>query len=214
MFTKLVTKERGGYCFEQNTLFAAVLESLGYEVRRLGARVGNGDPSKLMRTHLVLGVRVNGHELVADVGFGAGALLYPVPLHARDPVVQHGREFRLQESNGIFTLQQRGVEQWHDQYHFTLESFYETDVVVANHYTSTHPDSGFVRVATVQRNGMEEQRIVRGRTLTLIQDRTETKTIIESESEYAALLGTHFNVRLPDDFPTVRWLEVSPPLPA
>src|SRR6185369_15650915 len=36
---KLVAGGRGGYCFEQNTLFAAVLRELGFVVRTLEARV-------------------------------------------------------------------------------------------------------------------------------------------------------------------------------
>lgn len=37
-FEKLVQKPRGGYCFEQNTLFAAVLRSLSFSVYTAAAR--------------------------------------------------------------------------------------------------------------------------------------------------------------------------------
>src|SRR5690606_12900988 len=36
---KLVHSQRGGYCFEHNLLFSAVLKSVGFEVRGLAARV-------------------------------------------------------------------------------------------------------------------------------------------------------------------------------
>ena len=36
---KLVQSRRGGYCFEQNALFKAVLETIGFQVAELGARV-------------------------------------------------------------------------------------------------------------------------------------------------------------------------------
>jgi len=39
---KLVGANRGGYCFEQNALFAAVLEEVGFAVTRLAARVRCG----------------------------------------------------------------------------------------------------------------------------------------------------------------------------
>src|SRR5437868_6278305 len=35
---QLVRAKRGGYCFQQNGLFAAVLEQLGFKVTRLSAR--------------------------------------------------------------------------------------------------------------------------------------------------------------------------------
>lgn len=40
--TKLVRSRRGGYCYEQNTLFAAVLRALGFSVTGLAARVVQG----------------------------------------------------------------------------------------------------------------------------------------------------------------------------
>src|SRR5690349_10012717 len=76
---KMIDRHRGGYCFEQNTLFAGVLEDLGYRVTRLGARVGFGDVRTLMRTHMVLLVHAEGEDYIADVGFGAGELLGPMP---------------------------------------------------------------------------------------------------------------------------------------
>src|SRR5436309_1543154 len=39
---KIVQGKRGGYCYEQNTLFAAVLEHIGFRVTRLAARVRRG----------------------------------------------------------------------------------------------------------------------------------------------------------------------------
>src|SRR5690242_2886518 len=41
--TKLVLGCRGGYCFEHNLLFAAVLERIGFSLIRLAARVHHGD---------------------------------------------------------------------------------------------------------------------------------------------------------------------------
>jgi hypothetical protein len=67
---KLVAGRRGGYCFEQNALFAAVLDELGFAVTRLAARVRVGATVVRARTHMVLGVRIEGTQWLADVGFG------------------------------------------------------------------------------------------------------------------------------------------------
>jgi N-hydroxyarylamine O-acetyltransferase len=74
---KLVRRPRGGYCFEHNTLFAAVLERLGYAVTRLSARVNPSRPGP--RTHMTLRVVADGSPWLADVGFGA-SLLEPLSL--------------------------------------------------------------------------------------------------------------------------------------
>jgi arylamine N-acetyltransferase len=39
LFEKIVVKERGGYCLENNTLFLAVLESLGFQTMRVVCRI-------------------------------------------------------------------------------------------------------------------------------------------------------------------------------
>src|SRR4029453_18893395 len=51
---KLVRGGRGGYCFEQNRLFAAALQALGFSVTTLGARVRFGATSIRPRTHMTL----------------------------------------------------------------------------------------------------------------------------------------------------------------
>src|SRR5262249_30740485 len=77
---KLVRDRRGGYCFEQNTLFASVLEQIGFRVTRLAARVRLGAHRLLPRTHMLLRVDVDGQPWLADVGFGGAGLLQPILL--------------------------------------------------------------------------------------------------------------------------------------
>src|SRR5438552_5613549 len=72
---KLVHGRRGGYCFEQNTLFAAALEQLGFRVTRLAARVRIGATRLSPRTHMTLKVDVDEGSWLADVGFGGAGLL-------------------------------------------------------------------------------------------------------------------------------------------
>ena len=60
---KFVGRGRGGYCFEHGTLFAAVLERLGYDVTRRLGRVG--PPEATARTHCVVVVDLDGERLAA-----------------------------------------------------------------------------------------------------------------------------------------------------
>ncbi|MEV0647611.1 arylamine N-acetyltransferase [Phytomonospora sp. NPDC050363] len=66
---KIVTRRRGGFCYELNGLFAALLRSLGYRVTLMQARVpGNNGPA-IPFDHLTLRVDLDEPWLV-DVGFG------------------------------------------------------------------------------------------------------------------------------------------------
>jgi N-hydroxyarylamine O-acetyltransferase len=77
---KIVRGGRGGYCFEQNTLFAGALRALGFRVLTLEARVRPPGAAQILpRTHMVLQVDLHGSAWLADVGFGVDGPIYPVP---------------------------------------------------------------------------------------------------------------------------------------
>ena len=69
---KLITLQRGGYCFEQNTLLMHVLLQLGFAVTPLSGRVRWMQPREFTppRTHLFLRVTIDGAPWLADVGVG------------------------------------------------------------------------------------------------------------------------------------------------
>ncbi|KAL4424157.1 hypothetical protein ABPG75_001458 [Micractinium tetrahymenae] len=89
VFAKLVASgRRGGWCYEQNSLFSAVLRTLGFDVVDGAARVASPDPSSPGRLrlgphfHQVLFVSLGGRRWLVDVGFGGDQLPLPLPLPA------------------------------------------------------------------------------------------------------------------------------------
>lgn len=73
LLEKVVGARRGGFCYELNGAFGALLEALGFGVTRLAARVHGGEGRLgIPYDHLALRVRTaEGSEWLADVGFGA-----------------------------------------------------------------------------------------------------------------------------------------------
>lgn len=140
---KLVTRRRGGYCFEQNLLLAAALTELGATVEPMLARVRAGAAPGVLRprTHLVL--RVDG-EWQADVGFGRGTLLEPIPFGPDGEFDRDGWRFRIVEDGGDHVLQASTGREWFDQYAVIPEPVPSIDIEVSNWFTSTRPDSPFV----------------------------------------------------------------------
>jgi N-hydroxyarylamine O-acetyltransferase len=143
---KLVHRRRGGYCFEQNLLLKAALEALGAEVEMLLARVRVGatpsDPRP--RSHLVLRVRAEGGDWLADVGFGHGTLLEPIPFGPGAEQEQSGWRFRVVEGGPELVLQTARNGGWIDLYGFVPEPVPFVEVQTSNWFTSTHPRSPFV----------------------------------------------------------------------
>jgi N-hydroxyarylamine O-acetyltransferase len=143
---KLVDERRGGYCFEQNMLLKAALEDLGAEVELLLARVRMGAPPGAVRprSHLVLRVEAEGSSWHADVGFGLGSLLEPIPFGPGAPHEQAGWRFRVVEEGPVLVLQTERGDGWVDLYGFDPEPVPPVDVETANWHTATHPRSPFV----------------------------------------------------------------------
>jgi N-hydroxyarylamine O-acetyltransferase len=196
---KLVTGGRGGYCFEQNSLFAAALDALGYDVATLEARVRPpGATAPLARTHMVLRVNLEARDWIADVGFGADGPLVPVPLDgsASEQVDVVYRIHREQDSTWVLQRSLRGT--WRDLYAFSLVPALRVDFEMANYYTSTHPDSRFVRTLTVQRSGANQSQVLRGRIYNVREGSRETEREI-SARELPELLEQDFGLVIPGE---------------
>jgi N-hydroxyarylamine O-acetyltransferase len=143
---KLVRERRGGYCFEQNLLLKAGLEALGARVEPMLARVrvGSSPGNPRPRTHLVLRVHADGGDWHADVGFGHGTLLEPIPFGPGGPYTQSGWEFRVVEEGPELVLQTAQDGEWIDLYGFVPETVPFVDIETSNWFTCTHPRSPFV----------------------------------------------------------------------
>jgi len=195
---KLVDARRGGYCFEQNTLFAAVLRHLGFQVTTLEARVRPpGATQTLPRTHMTLRIDFPDLAVLADVGFGGDGPLGPVRLDGQ--VSEQGSDaYRVDEEGAVRVLQIRGLDGWRDLYAFTLDEALPIDFQVANHYTSTWPESPFVTTLTAQLSLPDERRVLRGRRMTVRCGRSETAHDVE-DHQLLPLLRQTFGLDLPDD---------------
>jgi N-hydroxyarylamine O-acetyltransferase len=194
---KLVAGRRGGYCFEQNTLFAAVLEALGFAVTRLAARVRYGSTEIRPRSHMLLCVGADAESWLADVGFGGGGLLQPIHILDEEPITQFGWTFRVHEEGDLRVLQSLHDDNWFDLYSFTQEPQYPIDYVVANHFVATHPHSPFVLRLVVQRTDGMTRWSLRNREFTEEEPRQKTIQALADDDALLATLADVFDLHFP-----------------
>src|SRR5437773_6361704 len=194
---KFLDEGRGGYCFEHNTLFAAALREVGFNpVTQLG-RVRRGPPERWCRTHMVLRMPIGEDVWMADVGFGSVGLIEPMPLRDGATSVQGGFEYALRHEGHLWVLSMRDRASTVDLYEFSEDPQTPWDVEVANHFTSTHPDSVFRRTLTIQRTGREERVVLRNDTITRYRDGTTTDQPID-RSRLRAAARELFGITLPE----------------
>jgi N-hydroxyarylamine O-acetyltransferase len=158
---KLVLARRGGYCFEHNLLLAAALTELGYEVEPMLARVRLGRLPGIPRprTHLALRVHDGGRAWLADVGFGNGTLLEPIPFEPGAEHDQAGWRFRMTQDGAEQVLQTATADGWGDVYGFVPEPVPVIDIETSNWFACTHPRSPFVTSLLVAVNRPDGTRI-------------------------------------------------------
>ena len=158
---KLVAERRGGYCFEHNLLFAAALRALGHEVEPMLARVGPRSNAERGLTHLLLRVRSGDAVWHADVGFGAGTLIEPVPFGPGEEFTQLGWRRRVVADGPELVLQRIGADgEWADVYSFVPVPARRVDIEMGNWFVATHPRSRFADGLVVTRNRHDGSRTV------------------------------------------------------
>jgi len=85
LFDKIVTRRRGGFCYELNGLFAALLRELGFAATLHAAQVFSADgvPGPPL-DHAAVLVRIDEEDWLVDVGFGKFSRV-PLPLSSVEP---------------------------------------------------------------------------------------------------------------------------------
>ena len=140
---KMVRRRRGGYCFEQNTLFRAVLRAIGFDAHPMEARIRSGVPADVVtaRTHLTTRVVLEGVDHLVDVGCSTVAPLAPLVLASRDEQAAGTGAYRLVDVADELLLQTRAVDGWADCYQLMPGTPHAIDCEMGNWFVATHPKS-------------------------------------------------------------------------
>lgn len=195
LFTKIVERRRGGFCYEANGLFTALLRDLGYEVAMLSAQVANakGEFGPDF-DHMTLMATLEQRWLV-DVGFG-DSFREPLLLDERDEQVQCNHAYRIHpEGTHLILMHRDEGDEWKPQYRFTLQPYTYADYAEMCHYHQTSPQSHFTKARICSR-ATEEGRITLSemRFITTSKNGERQERALTSEEEYAAILREQFGI--------------------
>jgi N-hydroxyarylamine O-acetyltransferase len=196
LFDKIVTRQRGGFCYEQNGLFAAVLRAVGFDVTLLEARVSHGDGTfGIPFDHMTLCVALE-ERWLADVGFGDSFL---EPLRLDDPGEQvQGREaFRVQHDGDQGLYSRRTPEgDWRAEYQFFLQPRQLDDFAAGCYYHQTSPLTSFTQRRVCSVATPEGRITLSGLKLITTRDSQREERPLADEEEFRAALCEHFGITL------------------
>jgi len=190
---KLVEERRGGFCYELNGAFAALLRALGFKVTLLSARVRRSDGSDGFEfDHLTLRVDLEEPRL-ADVGFG-DAFLEPLLLKPGVETEQGGRTYRIGEHGNRLAVESLKDARWKVEYVFTLQPHELAEFGAMCHYHQTSPDSSFTRKRVCTRATPEGRITLSDGKLILTRSGNRQELPIASDAEWNAALQQHFGI--------------------
>jgi N-hydroxyarylamine O-acetyltransferase len=199
LLSKIITRRRGGFCYELNGAFALLLAALGARVERVAARVyGDGGLSPPF-DHLALVVRLagDGGPWLADVGFGSHST-YPLRYDSR-----HGQD----DPAGRFSLADAGDEDvdvlrnGEPQYRIERRERELADFVPTCWWQQTSPDSHFTQSTICSRLTDDGRISLSGSTLIRTSGGSRTEEQLPSGDAVLAAYREHFGIAL-DRVPT------------
>ena len=196
-FDKIVTRRRGGWCYEMNGLLGWALSEIGFKVTRMMAGVrSEQDGDIAVGNHLILRVDLPEGPWLADVGFGDGPL-DPYPIVA-GPV-----------QGGMFTYRLEALPKgwWRLHNHpagggptfdFQIAPADEATMAERCIWLQTDPQSPFVQNAVIQRHRPDRLLLMRGRAFRTLTATESIDRLIADADDYVATLKADFGVDVPE----------------
>lgn len=195
LFDKIVVRRRGGFCYELNGLFSALLKALGFQVSKLSAEVarpqgGYGPPFD----HMTLLVQLN-RPWIADVGFG-DSFIEPLLMRHGDEQYQWGKTYRILFSENSREYESRSNElRWNPEYRFSMKSCEYQDYAAMCLYHQTSPESTFTQKRICSRALPEGRVTLSENRLIFTRDGFREAQQV-SEAEYEGALREYFGIIL------------------
>ena len=194
--SKIVERHRGGFCYELNGAFAALLGALGFRVTLLSARVARASGGYGAEfDHLALRVDLDDPWL-ADVGFG-DSFAEPLRLQPDLEQRQDVGAFRIVVEADSLLMQQRQPDgSWKPEYAFTLTAHRLADFRARCRYHQTSPESSFTQRRICSRLTPEGRITLSERNLIVTTNGNREERLLASEEEWSAALRQYFEIVL------------------
>ena len=183
IYNKIVTNNRGGYCYELNGLFHSLLLELGYDAHLVSATVlrSTGEWAKA-DTHAAILVYLDEPYLV-DVGFGAATHRLPVPLNETEKTDVSATYSIKQHDGQLFDLIRKSKSGARTLYRFNAEKKSLIDFHEGCVFNQVAKESSFTHTDVVTRATPTGRITLVDQTLTVYEYGIEEKTELTSEDK-------------------------------
>jgi N-hydroxyarylamine O-acetyltransferase len=197
LYKKMVKERRGGYCFEMNGIFSLVLQEMGFKVTNLLARVTIDGIHYTTKTHQAILVETGGNKWLADVGFGNDGIIAPLILEENTEQKQFAHTYRLITDSSLgYVLQKKNEDGYNPLYAFALDECSPEDFLMSNHFTSTFPESFFLKMRMCTMPTKDGRITLTDDHFKMVEKNDVLDLPIANEDEFNAALKEHFGLNL------------------
>ena len=200
IFDKFVVRRRGGYCFEQNTLFGQLLRDLGFPTYDIVVRLLFPDMPLLPYSHKGLITEAEGKTWYCDVGFGGPGPKGVVEIRDGEQTVG-GVTFRGTIRPDNFLIESKAGDGWIPVMYFAQRPIELVDFEPLNFYCALRPDSVFRLNRMVNLTLPNGSKALTGKHFTLRLDGNVTEKDVETPEELEELLREEYGI----DMHIPRW---------
>lgn len=195
VFDKLVTRRRGGYCFEMNCLLEQGLRALGFNVYGVLARVHSGAGTGWTGyTHRMNIAQADGRRYVCDVGFGGDCFVLPLIFEAGTEQTAGRHVYRIVRGEQTeWSVQILRGSSFEDMLGFDDRRAMDDDFAICSFYTSSHPSSVFRHMLMINLFTENGRRSLNGNTLT-VREGDDVRHITPGPGETDAALREYFGL--------------------
>lgn len=208
LFSKIIERHRGGFCFELQGVFYELLISLGYQVKQYAARFMDEPWHIQMRRHRILVVELGAERYVCDVGVRSESPRIPLQLQENeiqnDGISQY--RYRRDPFYGWVLEQKEPGKEWKDLLGFTEEPQINEDYVMPTFYCEKHSDSTFNKFMKISIFTPDSNLTIVGNTYKVYkQGKVVVREPLTEREQVVTLLKEKFGIPVPVSYQRILW---------
>ena len=196
LYEKIVLRRRGGYCFELNGVFMALLQSLGYDCHAAAARVIWHATCTMPLSHRVTIVTIDGVRYFCDVGFGGPSPRGAILLDESAPQASGAHTFIFDKSTGVTVISRMVDGEPEPLLTFSESPCDQVDFLALNEYQSRNKNSKFKQARTLNLVTDTGSITLSENLLTINSNGNADETELKTDAELRGALKKHFGIEV------------------
>ncbi|GAB2821993.1 arylamine N-acetyltransferase family protein [Ferruginibacter profundus] len=198
LYDKIVTRKRGGFCYELNGLFYELLKEIGYAVKMVSARVYDGKKEYSPEfDHLALIVKINKDNYLVDVGFGEFSL-QPILIVLNKETNDPRGIFKIEANykNYILVTKKNPEGNFIPEYLFSEKERQLNEFREMCNYHQTNPTSHFMQKRICSLPTKNGRITLTGDILKITENKEVKEWQLNDEHEILQELWNYFGIKL------------------